>query len=132
QITYQQLLRQVNQCGNALKSIGVENENRLLLLLYDTPEFIVTFFGAIKIGAIPIPTNTMLSSQDYEYILNNSRAKVLVVHEDLWNKIKENRDRFAYLQHVIVISENATVSRNALDYNSLIKSASEELETFLT
>ena len=47
----------------------------------------------------------MLQPNDYEYLLNNSRAKVLVIHEDFWKKIKGNRERFIYLKQVIVVSE---------------------------
>lgn len=105
QVTYADLLQRVNKFGNALKSIDVESENRMIVLTYDSPEFIVSFFGAMKIGAVPIPISTMLQPQDYEYIFNNSRAKVLVVHEDFWNRIQEFKERFIFLKHVIVISK---------------------------
>ena len=58
--TYQQVAELANRTGNALKALGVEQENRVLLLLLDTPQFPATFFGAIKIGAVPIPTNTVM------------------------------------------------------------------------
>src|SRR5690606_37354660 len=105
QVTYEQLQIRVNQFGNALKNLNIENENRILMMCYDSPEFFISFFGAVKIGAIPIPVNTMMQPADYEYFLNNSRAKVLVVHEDLWKKIKHLRERFYYLKSIIVISE---------------------------
>ncbi len=54
----------VNQFGNALRSLTVRMEERILLLLLDTPEFAVSFFGAIKIGAIPVPVNTLLKPAD--------------------------------------------------------------------
>ncbi|MGJ9383166.1 benzoate-CoA ligase family protein [Salipaludibacillus sp. CF4.18] len=130
QLTYQGLLNRVNQCGNALKELGVENENRILLLTYDSPEFVTVFFGAMKIGAIPIPVNTMLQPFDYEYLLNNSRAKVLVIHEDFWDKIKENRERYIYLKKVILISDKASDRREVIDFTELIDSAPKYLETY--
>src|SRR5215469_7994070 len=54
-VTYGQLFTLVNQFGNALRSFAVRMEERILLLLLDTPEFAVSFFGAIKIGAVPVP-----------------------------------------------------------------------------
>ncbi|WP_449539011.1 benzoate-CoA ligase family protein [Ferdinandcohnia sp. Marseille-Q9671] len=132
QVTYQELLYRVNQFGNALKGLGVENENRMLMIMHDSSEFIVSFYGAVKIGALPIPTNTMLQPQDYEYLLNHSRSKILVVHEDLWNKIKADRDRFVYLQHVIVVTENTPVDSNEIDYYEFVNNASKELESFLS
>ena len=54
-LTYAQVQDLVNRTGNALLAVGVETENRVLMLCLDAPEFIGTFWGAIKIGAIPIP-----------------------------------------------------------------------------
>lgn len=130
QLTYKELLTKVNQFGNALKSIDVEYDNRLLLVTYDTPEFIVSFFAAIKIGAIPIPANTMLQPHDYEYLLNNSRAKILVIHEDFWDKIKTNRNRYIYLKHVIVISDHPSNKTDVIDFRECIDCASEKLDHF--
>src|SRR5262249_25878463 len=80
-ITYGQLLERVNSAGNALKRLGVRQEERVGLLLFDTPEFAYCFFGGIKIGAVPVPINTLLKPPEYEYILNDSRARVLIVSE---------------------------------------------------
>ncbi|HOJ42778.1 MAG TPA: AMP-binding protein, partial [Syntrophorhabdaceae bacterium] len=73
-ITYEELSRMVNKCGNALKGLGVEIENRVLMVLSDCPEFFYTYLGAMKIGAIPIPVNIMAQPRDYEYFLDDSRA----------------------------------------------------------
>jgi benzoate-CoA ligase len=78
-------------------------EDRVALLLLDSPEFVAAFFGAIKIGAVPIPMNTMLRPADYEYMLQDSRAKVLVVHETLWAPLRSIRDLFRYLHHIVVV-----------------------------
>src|SRR5215204_5925236 len=77
-LTYGQVADMVNRVGNALRGLGVEMENRVLLLLYDSPEFAASFFGAMKVGAVPVPVNTMMRAQDYAYFLNDSRAKVLI------------------------------------------------------
>src|SRR5687767_4826560 len=73
-ISYRQVLERVNRVGSALRSmLDVRLEERVLLLLLDCPEFAYSFFGAIKIGAVPVPTNTLLKLPDYEYILNDAR-----------------------------------------------------------
>ena len=83
-ITYRQVLDGVNRFGNSLRNVlGVRIEERVLLLLLDCPEYAYAFFGAIKIGAVPIPTNTLFKPADYEYLLNDSRARVVVVSEAL-------------------------------------------------
>ena len=70
-LTYAQLADLVNRAGNALLDLGVRPEQRVLCLLLDSPEFLATFWGAIKIGAIPIPVNTMMRSDDYLYFLDD-------------------------------------------------------------
>jgi benzoate-CoA ligase len=82
-VTYHQLFESVNQVGNALKRLHVRPEERVFLLLLDTPEFAASFFGAIKIGAVPVPVNTLLKPADYEFLLNNSRARVVIVSDAL-------------------------------------------------
>src|SRR3990172_3654037 len=101
--TYQQLSELANRTGNALKALGVEQEQRVLMLLLDTPQFPATFFGAIKIGAVPIPTNTVMQSADYEYFLNDSRAKVAVVSGPLYKLVEPIRANCKYLKHVVVV-----------------------------
>src|SRR5260370_25571676 len=72
-VTYAQVAERSNRVGNGLRAFGVRRDERVLLLLLDTPTFVYSFFGAQKIGAVPIPTNTLLKSQDYAYMLNDPR-----------------------------------------------------------
>src|SRR5215471_5023156 len=102
-VTYRQLFDRVNQAGNALRKLGVRDEERVALLLLDTPDFAYCFFGAIKIGAVAVPMNTMLSSPEYEYILNDCRARVAVVSESLLPKIQEiPKENLRYLEKIVV------------------------------
>ena len=64
QVTYGELARRINRFGHALKELGVRQEERVLLVLNDTPSFPTAFFAAIRIGAIPIPVNTLLKADD--------------------------------------------------------------------
>jgi non-ribosomal peptide synthetase component F len=83
-VTHDALLDMVNRFGSALRDrLEVRPEERVVLLLLDTPAFAVAFFGAIKIGAVPIPTNTLWKPPDYRYVLKDSRARVAVVSEAL-------------------------------------------------
>src|SRR5256885_9280930 len=75
-VTYRQLFERVNQVGNGLRTLGVRIEERVFLLLLDSPEFAFSFFGAIKIGAVPVPVNTLLKPADYQYLLTNSRPRM--------------------------------------------------------
>jgi len=106
-VTYGQLHENVNRAGNALTGLGVRTEERVAILMPDTPECVYAFFGAIKIGAVAIPTNTMLQPEGYRYMLNDSRARVLVVHPTLLGRIDQIRGDLRYLEHIIVAGEGA-------------------------
>jgi benzoate-CoA ligase family protein len=105
-VTYRQLADRVNRFGNGLKSLGVRTEERVLLLLLDTPEFAACFFGAIKVGAVAVPVNTLLKTADYKYLLNNSRARVAVVSDSLLPVIQQiPRGELRYLETIVVAGQ---------------------------
>src|ERR1051325_3064999 len=105
-VTYSHLHASVNQFGNALKNLGVRMEERILLLLLDTPEFAYSFFGAIKIGAVPAPVNTLLKPSDYKYLLNNSRARIAIVSQALWPLLGEiARKELQFLERIVVVGD---------------------------
>ena len=121
-ITYGEVLERVNRAGNMLRNrFDVRIEERVVLLLLDGPEFIYTFFGAVKIGAVPIPTSTLWKPADYEYVLNDSRARVIVISEALLPQFQAlPRGRLRYLKHVVVVGPA---------FQQLMAEASPELET---
>ncbi len=125
QITYQEVFENVNRTGNALRELGVEIENRVLLVLPDSPEFAFSFFGAIKIGAVAVPTNPWMFAKDYEYLINDSRAHAIVVHESTLPEIEKIWDNSPFLRHVIVVG---AAKARALSYDGLIAKASDKLE----
>src|SRR5262245_3948979 len=105
-VSYRQLFERVNRAGNALKKLGVRQEERVGLLLLDTPEFPYCFFGAIKIGAVPIPINTLLKPHEYQYILNDSRARVLIVSETLLPQVLAiAKEKLRYVKTIVVFGK---------------------------
>jgi benzoate-CoA ligase len=100
--SYGWLSRQVNRCGNALKSLGLGMEQRIMLIMLDTVDLPCVFLGAMKIGAVPVPVNTLLTTEDYRYMLADSRARMLVVSAALFDKVKPALDGQPWLQQVIV------------------------------
>ncbi len=100
--TYDQLRRQVNRVGHMLKGLGVEMETRVMLLMGDSPRMVFSFLGAIKLGAVPIPTNILMKSQDFLHMLNDSRAKVLIVDSIFLPEIEKILDQAVFCHHVVV------------------------------
>ena len=125
QLSYDDVRRGVNRLGNALRGLGVRMEERVAILLPDTPEWVFAFFGAMKIGAVAVPMNTMLKPGDYEYLLNDSRSRVLVVDGSLLEQISEIRGNLKYLEHVIVRGQPA---EECLCLDDLLREASDELD----
>lgn len=124
-VSYGQLQEAVNRFGNVLGELGVRREERVALLLPDSPEWAYVFFGAIKFGAVAIPLNTMLASKDYEYLLNDSGAQVLVVHADLADRIAPIGDRLRYLRHTIQVGRRTD---RYLCFDRVMEEASATLE----
>lgn len=105
--TYGQIQKGVNRIGNALKSIDVRMEERVALLLLDTEIFPQVFFGVIKIGAVAVNLNTMNRPQDFQFYLNDCRARVLVIDSSLLELIEPIRANLPFLKHVIVANGSA-------------------------
>ncbi|MBM4440288.1 MAG: benzoate-CoA ligase family protein [Candidatus Rokubacteria bacterium] len=101
-LTYQDVLDLTNRTGNALLELGVRMEDRVIVLCLDTPEFLGAFWGAIKIGAVPIPVNTLMRAQDYAYFLEDSRAKAAIVSAPLLGEAGPAFQGSRWLKHVLV------------------------------
>jgi benzoate-CoA ligase len=147
-VTYAQFLERVNRCGVALRErLGVRAEERLVLLLLDGPAFAYSFFGAIKIGAVPIPINTLWKPADYEYVLNDSRARVLVVSSELVPQIERiPPEALRFLRHIVIVGgtspeprapssesgasspESQAPSPARLSFSQLVEHAASDLE----
>ncbi|GAC1343714.1 MAG: benzoate-CoA ligase family protein [Myxococcales bacterium] len=85
--TYAQLAQRMDRAGNALRALGLDLEQRALLCLLDTVDFPAVFWGALKAGCVPVPVNTLLTPQDYDFMLRDSRARVLVASGALLEKL---------------------------------------------
>lgn len=106
-LTYEQIRIGMNQVGNALAASGLRMEDRVALLLLDTEIYPQAFFGAIKMGAVPICLNTLMRPKDYTYYLNDSRARVLMVDASLLELIHSIRKGLRFLEKVVVVNGSA-------------------------
>ena len=105
-LTYAQVSERSNRVANGLRSLGVRREDRIMLLLLDGPAFVESFFAVLKLAAVPIPTNTLLKPQDYQYMLNDSRAVAVIVSEQLLPQLQAiARDSLLFLRHVVVVGD---------------------------
>jgi benzoate-CoA ligase len=101
--TYGEAARQANRVGNALRELGVRPEERVLLALPDCPQFVWTWFGASRIGAVVTMVNPLLHAEDYRYYLEYTRSRVAVIHESLLETFSQVVADARYLSHVLVV-----------------------------
>src|ERR671923_104130 len=101
-LTYADVQELTNRTGNALRELGIGMEDRVFVLCLDAPEFLGAFWGAIKIGAVPIPVNTLMRGADYLYFLRDSRAKAAVISAPLMAEVGAVLAQAPHLRHVLV------------------------------
>jgi benzoate-CoA ligase family protein len=127
--TYGDVARLANRAGNALRELGAEIEHRVLLVLPDCPEFVWTWFGAARIGAVITMVNPLLPAADYEYYLDYTRARVAVVHETVLPAFLEAAKTARYLRGVLVVGHEGEIilpQATALDFQLAIEAAADE------
>jgi benzoate-CoA ligase len=103
--TYGEVVRLSNQTGNALRDLSLDIEDRVLLVLPDCPEFVWTWFGAARIGAVITMVNPLLPAADYEYYLDYTRARVAVIHQSVLSVFTEAARNARYLKGVLVVGD---------------------------
>lgn len=106
-LTYGDLSRSSNRMANLLRGFGIPREARVAVLLHDTVDFPVAFFGAIKAGIVPVALNTLLTTDQYRYILDDSRAQALIVSQPLLATVQPILAELPFLTHLIVAGGTA-------------------------
>jgi 4-hydroxybenzoate-CoA ligase len=107
ELTYGALQKQSRRLANLLRRLGVHREQRVAMIMLDTTDFPVVFLGAMRAGVVPIPLNTLLTADQYAYVLADCRARVLFISEALLPVVKDIVGRMPDLDHVIVAGNNA-------------------------
>ena len=100
--TYADVARRVNRAGNAILRLGLQMEQRIAMCMLDTVDFPAVFFGSIKVGVVPVAINTLLTTADYDYMLRDSRAVVLIVSDALIDKFRPILESLPFLKTVVV------------------------------
>jgi len=127
--TYGDVARLSNQTGNTLREFGANIEDRVLMVLPDCPEFVWTWFGAARIGAVITMVNPLLPAADYEYYLDYTRAKVAIVHHTLLKTFAEAAASARYLRSVLVVGDPELPDSTTIKWTSFdqaVNSAPEE------
>ncbi len=121
--TYGELAARVERFGHVLRGLGLRREERMLMCLTDTIDWPIAFLGAIKAGVIAVPVNTLMTEDDYRFMLEDSRARLLVVSAELLPKFQKAIAAARDLAHVVVAGERTADHRR---FDDLLAQAATE------
>src|SRR6202166_107126 len=126
ELSYGELQTQSRRLANLLRRLGVHCEQRVAMIMLDTIDFPIVFLGAMRAGVVPIPLNTLLTSDQYAYVLADCRARVLFISEALLPVVKDMLGRMPDLDHVVVSGNDAH------GYKKLSDEIARESDSFAT
>jgi 4-hydroxybenzoate-CoA ligase len=115
ELSYGDLAKQSCRVANLLRHLGVRREERVAMIMLDTVDFPAVFLGAIRAGIVPVPLNTLLTADQYAYVLADCRARVLFISEALLPVVKDIIGRMPDLDHVIVAGKETHGHRKLSD-----------------
>jgi 4-hydroxybenzoate-CoA ligase len=126
ELTYGELQKQSMRAANMLRRLGVRREERVAMIMLDTIDFPIVFLGAIRAGIVPVPLNTLLTADQYAYVLADCRARVLFVSQALFPVVKDVVGRMPDLEHVVISGSDAQ------GHKKLSDGIADESESFVT
>src|ERR1700722_16924504 len=116
--TYRDLAARIERFGQGLRRLGGRREERVLICLTDTIDWPTAFLGAIKAGLVAVPVNTLLTEDDYRFMLEDSRARILVVSAELYPKFVKAIGACPGPRAVIVPGKNPPVASEKIAHAS--------------
>jgi 4-hydroxybenzoate-CoA ligase len=128
-LTYQELQVETHRMANLLSGLETRRETRIAILMLDTVDWPVVFWGAVRAGVVPVCLNTLLTSEQYEYMLNDSRAEVLFVSAELLPVVSPVLSRLESLKHIVVVNGD---DHGFHDFRTLIGQAGTTARTVPT
>lgn len=120
-LTYAALEEKSRRLANALISSGIHREERVLLVMQDMHEWVVSFLGAMYAGVVPVAVNTLLTADDYAYMLENSRAQAVLTNGALLPAVQEAMQRADHeVRHVWVAHPQEALPQGCDEFEAWI------------
>ncbi|WP_407067158.1 acyl-CoA synthetase [Haloterrigena salinisoli] len=131
EITYEELQENVNRMGNALRGLGVEAGDRVVVRFPNRPEAIISCLAVQKIGGVALPSMKLLRAKEIEHIVNDAEASAIVVYDDLLREVENALPELETVDDVIVAERNG-IDHSYHSYDGLLEDVSDELEAYNT
>jgi benzoate-CoA ligase len=123
-LTYGELADRIARFSGLLKQLGLRHEERILLLMHDTVDWPVAFLGALHAGVVPVAVNTLLTADDYAYMLAHSRSQAVFVSGGLLGIVQEAMLHGCHeVQHIVVSQPQTPPASPLLDFDELLAAA---------
>jgi 4-hydroxybenzoate-CoA ligase len=123
-LTYKELQDGTRRFAQALRTLGLKQESRIALLLLDTIDFPIAFWGSIRAGVVCIPLNTLLTAEQCRYMLEDSRAEALIVSAPLLQVVAPILGKLSHLRATVVsggaAAAKAAGAQRMLSFDDLI------------
>jgi benzoate-CoA ligase family protein len=120
-VTYREVVAGSCRVANLLRELGLGIEDRVQLLLLDTPEFVESYFGILRAGCVAVPTNTWLMPKDYAYYLEYARPKAVLVDAEVWPALAPALADAPYPPKVVVLDRaGASAPAGTIDYRAAL------------
>src|SRR5690606_13488101 len=124
-LTYGELAAKIARFSGLLRNLGIRREERILLLMHDTVDWPVVFLGALHAGVVPVAVNTLLTADDYGYMLRHSRSQAAFVSGALLPVLEQAMSAGHDLQHVVVSQADGQLPAGAHEFEALMAQADE-------
>ena len=106
EFTWMEFDQRVNRLANAFLDLGIEKDDKIAIALYNSPEWMESYYAANKMGAIPANLNPRYVSREIKYILENSDATAVIIPDDMADRLSKIRSEIKLLRHCIVVGRN--------------------------
>jgi benzoate-CoA ligase len=121
-LAYGELAERVRRTAAALLALGLRREERVLLLMHDNIDWPVSFLGALYAGLVPVAVNTLLTADDYAYMMQHSRAQAALVSAALWPTLQAALQQGAHeVQAVIVSRPDGAAPAGTVAFETLLE-----------
>jgi benzoate-CoA ligase family protein len=120
ELTFAEVADEVDRVGRALRALGVRQGDAVAILCVDCAEWAIAFFACLKIGAIAVGMNTLLTAGEQAYILRDAGARVLLAHASLLERVREALPYAPRVEHVVAIGSGGDRDPDFLAYDTWI------------